>query len=309
MNRTDRLLAIVLELQGQGRVRAEDLAGQLEVSRRTIYRDVLALNEAGVPIVSVPGQGYTLMPGYFLPPLRFSVDEAVMLLLGSEVMTQAFGAGPADEARNAARKIRAVLSERVQQEVQFLRHNIRFVEQDSAAEETQERLRALRQAIVERHAVEFSYHKPQARAETRHVDPHGLYRLNQVWLLAAFDHARSEFRSFRLDRIEQLRVLPEQFERQPNFTLQRDETREGRELVVQALFSRDAAREVRHRLSYYVTRLQDTPDGLLVTLHVRAAEEIVPWLLSWAGRVRVLEPVSIQLRLLEAAQEIVRSSS
>src|SRR5690349_23695534 len=86
MNRTDRLLAIVLELQSAGRRRAEDLAATFETSKRTIYRDIQALSEAGVPLVAIPGQGYSLMEGYFLPPLTFSAGEAAMLLLGSEVM-------------------------------------------------------------------------------------------------------------------------------------------------------------------------------------------------------------------------------
>jgi predicted DNA-binding transcriptional regulator YafY len=91
MNRTDRLLAIVLELQGKGWQRAGDLANTFETSKRTIYRDMLALGEAGVPIVSIPGRGYSLVEGYFLPPLSFSADESAMLLLGSDVMAQSGG--------------------------------------------------------------------------------------------------------------------------------------------------------------------------------------------------------------------------
>ncbi|MFB9991549.1 helix-turn-helix transcriptional regulator [Deinococcus oregonensis] len=300
MNRTDRLLAIVLELQGRGRVRAEDLARQLDVSKRTIYRDVLALNEAGVPIISAPGQGYTLMPGYFLPPLHFSVEEAVMLLLGSDVVAQAFDAS---SVVSAARKLNAVLGEDVRGEVQFLYDNLRLVQRDP--EELHGKVRTLRQTIAERRTVEFTYHKPHAEQEVRQVDPHGLFRLNLVWLLAAFDHARAEFRIFRLDRIEDLKVLPGQFRRQPHFKLERDETREGRGLTVQAFFDPEVAREVKHNLSYYVTQAQDTPDGLLVTLQVRTAEEVLPWLLSWGSRVRVLKPTSVQAQLIRAAHEIL----
>lgn len=306
MNRTDRLLAIVLELQGRGRVRAEDLARHLEVSKRTIYRDVFALNEAGVPIVSTPGQGYTLMPGYFLPPLRFSVDEAVMLLLGIDVMTQTFDPDLAGAADSAARKISAVLGEDVQSEVRFLRDHLRLVERDAGGEEIRGKLRTLRQATLERRTVEFLYQKPRADEETRRVQPHGLYRLNTVWLLAAFDPERADLRNFRLDRMEHLRILPEQFERQPEFKLERDESREGRGLIVRALFNPEVAREARHHPSYYVTQTQEVQDGLLVTLRVRTTAEVLPWLLSWGSAVRVLEPASLQARLREVAQEIGR---
>jgi predicted DNA-binding transcriptional regulator YafY len=84
MNRTDRLLAIVLELQRKDNQRAEDLAAIFETSKRTIYRDIQALCESGVPVVSQPGLGYSLVKGYFLPPVSFSSDEATMLLLGNQ---------------------------------------------------------------------------------------------------------------------------------------------------------------------------------------------------------------------------------
>ena len=82
MNRIDRLFATLLLLQARRRLRAEDLAGHFEVSRRTISRDMAALAEMGVPLVSLPGEGYELMPGYYLPPLVFDEDEAAALFLG-----------------------------------------------------------------------------------------------------------------------------------------------------------------------------------------------------------------------------------
>src|SRR4051812_8791041 len=109
MNRTDRLLAILLELQAKGQQRAEDLAATFEVTKRTIYRDMLALAESGVPVVSVPGQGYSLVEGYFLPPLSFSTDEAIMLLLGSDFVGRNVDAQYANAAQSARRKIEAVL--------------------------------------------------------------------------------------------------------------------------------------------------------------------------------------------------------
>jgi len=86
MNRTDRLLAIVLELQRKGQQRAEDLAVTFEVSKRTLYRDMQALSEASVPIIAIQKKGYSLARGYFLPPLRFTTEEALILALGSDFM-------------------------------------------------------------------------------------------------------------------------------------------------------------------------------------------------------------------------------
>lgn len=86
MNRTDRLLALILELQRRGTATALELAQRFETSKRTIYRDMQALLEAGVPVISVPGRGYSLSDDYFLPPLRFTVEEATLALLGLDVM-------------------------------------------------------------------------------------------------------------------------------------------------------------------------------------------------------------------------------
>src|SRR5690348_869018 len=127
MNRTDRLLAIVLELQGKGRQRAEDLARTFETSKRTIYRDIQALGESGVPLISTPGHGYSLMPGYFLPPLSFSTEEATMLLLGSDFMAQNFDAQYRAAAQSASRKIIGVLPSKLRDEVEYLQSSIQFV--------------------------------------------------------------------------------------------------------------------------------------------------------------------------------------
>src|ERR671923_2411492 len=121
MNRTDRLLAIVLELQRKGTRRAEDLAASFETSKRTIYRDIQALCESGVPVIAQPGSGYSLVEGYFLPPVSFNTDEATMLLLGSEFVADNFDAQYRDAANSATRKIEAVLSEKLRSEVAYLR--------------------------------------------------------------------------------------------------------------------------------------------------------------------------------------------
>src|ERR1044071_9851625 len=124
MNRTDRLLAMVLELQRKGRRRAEDLAATFEITRRAGYRDIQALCEAGVPVVSLPGQGYALMDGYFLPPLSFSTDEATMLMLGSEFIAEHFDSQYKAAAHTASRKIEAVLSDKLREEVHYLQNSI-----------------------------------------------------------------------------------------------------------------------------------------------------------------------------------------
>lgn len=317
MNRTDRLLAIVLELQGKGRQRAEDLAATFETSKRTIYRDVLALGEAGVPIVSIPGQGYSLMKGYFLPPLSFSTDEATMLLLGSDLMAQNFDAQYRAAAQSASRKIEGVLPEKLRDEVHYLQNSIVFVARSSETPESENRimlLQQLRRAIIQRSTVRFCYQSRYAREgrgeqTTREADPYGLVHFPSGWNLVAYCHLRQDMRNFRLDRMDHLEILPHTFQRSSSFVMRHDPERERntRSMTVRILFDPEIARWVQESRSYYITAEEDTPDGLLVTLQVRHESEIIHWLLSWGKHARVLEPESLRLRVADEAEGMLRN--
>jgi predicted DNA-binding transcriptional regulator YafY len=308
MNRTDRLLAIVLELQGRGRQRAEDLAATFETSKRTIYRDIQALCESGVPIISVPGQGYSLMPGYFLPPLSFTTEEATMLLLGSDFMAQNFDAQYRNAAQSASRKIESVLPERLRDDVDYLQHNIRFISAGSSGSPAEhEKLQLLRRAIIERHTINFCYHTRHGHVKegmqtSRDADPYGLIYLSNTWNLVAYCHLRQDRRNFRLDRMDNVTILPRTFQRSPAIKFQYDRERDHqRSIVVRALFDQTIARWVRENRFFFTTDIEETPQGLLVTLSVRQENDVVQWLLGWGRHVQVLEPLSLRRLLAEEA--------
>ena len=309
MNRTDRLLAIVLELQARGRQRAEDLAATFETSKRTIYRDMLALGEAGVPLVSIPGRGYSLMEGYFLPPLSFTSEEATMLLLGSRVMALNFDAQYREAAHAAGRKIAGALPERLREEVRYLQDAIYFVTPGSS-EESQEKIQQLRRAIIERVTVRFVYHarhSDSGEQQTREADPYGLVYANQSWLLSAYCHLRQATRNFRLDRIEMLELLPRTFKRpSQNWSGPRQKDDQGG-IIVRVLFAHEIARWIRETRSYYVISEEEMPEGLLVTLNVRQENEILAWLLSWGRHMRVLEPDTLRALLAEETEAMLRN--
>ena len=303
MNRTDRLLAMVLELQGRDRVTAYDLARTFGVTKRTIYRDIQALSESGVPVVSAAGQGYWLMEGYFLPPVSLSPDEAVMLILGSEVMAQSFDAQYQEAATAARRKIEAVLRDEVHEEVAYLRENIRFISTESKVlTDVPDMLQTVRRAILERHSLELHYFRRAGgyagELTERTVDPHGLVHFNGAWMLSAYCHLRRAMRVFKLERVRQLTVLPQTFTRQAGFSVH-DLHEESFNARVDLLFENDVAQWVRERPVFYNSVYEDAPEGLRVTLSVRHPEETLPWILSWGAKVRVLGPESLRERLME----------
>lgn len=309
MNRTDRLLAIVLELQAKKLLRAEDLAATFEVTKRTIYRDVLALCEAGVPVVSLPRQGYSLVEGYFLPPLSFSADEALMLLLGSDFAAQNLDAQYRVAAQSANRKIEAVLPDNLRGEVDYLQHSIRFLVAANARG-VPEALQHLRRAIIQRRTVRFEYYarfsaEKSDDAQTREADPYALIHVFGNWLLVAYCHLRRDMRHFRLDRIDSLVVLDRQFIRPANFRVS-PPRQDNRQLIVRLLFDPEVIRWERETRSYFQVAEEECPDGLLVTLKVRREDEILQWLLGWGAHVRVLEPDSLREHLAEIAAQMLR---
>ena len=311
MNRTDRLLAIVLELQGRDRVTAEELARTFEVTKRTIYRDVAALNESGVPVVSAAGQGYWLMEGYFLPPVSLTPDEAVMLILGSEVMAGSFDAQYQAAATSASRKIEAVLSETVQRDVTYFKENVRFISMDSKVlSDIPETLQRVRRAILGQKSLHLHYFK---RAEDhrgelteRTVDPHGLIHFNGMWLLSAYCHMRRAMRMFRLERVRHVTVLAKTFTRQPGFSIHKLHEFQA-QTTVELLFDPEVAQWVRERPVPYPSAYEDTPEGLRVTISVRQPGEILGWVLGWGAKVRVLSPERLRARLKGELEATLRT--
>jgi predicted DNA-binding transcriptional regulator YafY len=307
MNRTDRLLAIVLALQAKGWQRAEDLASTFEISKRTIYRDMEALAESGVPVMSSPGQGYALVEGYFLPPLSFTSDEATILLLGADFMAKSFDDQYRAAASSAGSKIQAVLPNKLRYTVRELQTRMVFVAMNPLENTARpELLLQIRRAAIQSKTVRMEYHSRSSdeiagTKSTRDADPYGLVHLDKGWYMVAYCHLRCDIRHFRLDRIDQLQVLEQTFDRPADFQL-RDPSTQDRSLVVRALFAREVARWVQEERSFFMVGQEQHDDGLLVTFRVRQLSDITQWLLSWGRHVCVLEPDSLRKQLIDEAR-------
>jgi predicted DNA-binding transcriptional regulator YafY len=306
VNRTDRLLAIILELQAKGQQRAEDLATTFEISKRTIYRDIQALSESGVPVIASPGHGYSLMEGYFLPPLQFSADEAVILLLGADFLAQSFDDQYRAAARSAMSKIEAALPEKSRDEVRELQNSMQFVTLTPSEQNLHpDILMQIRRAIIQRRRIHFDYHtrhtgETAGRKTARDADPYALAFIHGHWYLTAYCHLRQDVRNFRLERIDHLTILNQRFQRPADFRV--GETGNEPNIPIRALFSKEIARWVLEEHLYYMVSEEETPEGLLVTFKVRQENELLHWLLGWGGHVRVLEPEGLRQRLIEAAE-------
>ena len=217
MRRADRLFKIVQNLHHDRVVTARDLANVLEVSERTIYRDIQDLSLSGVPISGEAGQGYRLMRGFQLPPLMFNEEELEALLLGARMVRAWTDQGLARAAHQALQKIEHVLPERLKPE---LARQDMMVPDFPMEGQAGEQLLAVRQAMKEQCKIVIAYSREDGQHSQRTVQPLGLFYWGKVWTLVGWCELRDAFRHFRLDRMRHCKKLTEQFTPVPGRTLQ-----------------------------------------------------------------------------------------
>lgn len=213
MNRIDRLLAILLLLQHQHKIRTIDLATRFEVTERTIYRDIQALNEMGIPVVGIAGSGYELLETFRLPPIMLSHDEAIALSLGSR-MLKTFATGKiALDAELALKRIENILPPPIRQSVAQLAQIIDFFPPPTRFDWHNPMLHSVIAAIQTSQVLQLTYHAyMETTASQRQVEPHTLTFSEGVWYLNGFCRLRQDMRSFRFNRIESLEILEEHFQ-------------------------------------------------------------------------------------------------
>jgi len=216
MRRAERLFQIVQLIRGRRLSTARFLAERLEVSERTVYRDVADLMAQGVPIEGEAGVGYRMRAGFDLPPLMFSNDEARALVASVRLARSRLDTGLAAQAEAALSKILAVLPSAARAAAESVAVYAPPVGPDAA---TRERLQVLRLATESRNRVWLRYVDLKERVSERTVRPLGCFFWSEVWTLAAWCEAREGFRNFRVDRIAELNVLDERFRDEPGRTL------------------------------------------------------------------------------------------
>lgn len=201
MRRADRLFQIVQHLRGGRLVTAAKLADWLEVSERTIYRDIADLQSTGVPIDGEAGVGYVLRSGFDLPPLMFTREEIATLVTGARMVRAWGGVAMARAAEEALVKIEAVLPDDVRSRIADATI---FAPPMDMTDELKERLDALQRAVDARDVLSFGYTDESGADTRRDVQPLGLWFWGKVWTLLAWCELRRDFRMFRIDRIAEL---------------------------------------------------------------------------------------------------------
>ncbi|MDW3096755.1 MAG: YafY family protein [Alphaproteobacteria bacterium] len=203
MRRADRLFQIVQHLRGGRLTTARQLSERLEVSERTIYRDIADLIGAGVPIDGEAGIGYLMREGFDLPPMMFSKDEVVALVAGARLISAWGGADMAKAAQEALVKIETVLPPSARDHGRQVQ--IHAFAPPQINDDYRKRLDDLERAVESKTRLSFDYEDAAGDATNRTVRPLGLWYWGRVWTLVGWCELRNDFRMFRLDRISAMK--------------------------------------------------------------------------------------------------------
>jgi predicted DNA-binding transcriptional regulator YafY len=208
--RISRLTAIITQLQAKRMVTATELAAKFSVSVRTIYRDIRALEQAGVPIYVEEGKGYSIMEHYRLPPVMFTENEANALITAEQLVMNNKDSSFIKDYSAAIDKIKSVLNPRAKDKANLLSERTQY-SQIKNIERTSSYLSALQFALTNFFVTRIEYTNAANKTTDRTVEPFALLSTRENWLLVAWCHVRLDFRYFRLDRISRLDVLSQRF--------------------------------------------------------------------------------------------------
>ena len=210
MTRLTRLTTILLHLQSKRVVTAQELADRFDVTQRTIYRDIRALEEAGVPITGEAGKGYSLVEGYRVPPVMFTEQEINALLTAQQYFQKNADKSAYNDFANVVTKIKAIMRYSEKEKAEKLEDRL-YIHPNNQTNETN-LLSTIQLAITNCRALKIKYHANHNDTITdRFIEPLGVYLYKENWIMVAHCRLRNEFREFRIDRILNLTATADAF--------------------------------------------------------------------------------------------------
>jgi len=310
MNRIDRLTAMILKLQSRRQVTALDLADHFEISERTVFRDIKALGEAGVPIGFEKDRGYFIVEGYYIPPVMFSKEEAGAILLAGKLLERQGDQSLVDQFDVALNKVRAVLKNSEKEYVYELEKHIEIVTPQTRQNPFPDKfLLDIRNALIRKKVLNFEYYANYSDTySNRSVEPLGICHYSNHWHLIAHCNVRNAIRDFRTDRISKLVVQDESFDpalredfKEHIFMLNmRQEVEE-----VKILFDHAVSRYIAEE-KYYHGMIEElkTSEGVLMTFMVGEMEYFARWLLMYTASVQIIESVKLKEKMKKLTTEL-----
>lgn len=301
MNRIDRLTGILIHLQGKSRVPIGELQERFEIGRRTIFRDIKSLIEAGVPIGGEAGEGYFIVEGYHLPPVVFNKEEAAALLLGSKLINQNTDEETNKKVEEAMLKVRAVLKYQDRNFLETLENSIEIIGSRAVMKKNfpNSFLSEIQLALVARNSVKISYHSNYNDSNTtRIVNPLGLVYYSNKWHMIGHCQLRNGMRDFRTDRIQKLTLTKEHFNPEDypdyiHFTSGMLGGTDAKEAVIQ--FSKSVVRYIDDQKYYYgFLDQKEVGEAVEMKFVTPQYEFLARWILMFVDQATIIAPAELQ---------------
>ena len=308
-----RVLTVLELLQAHGRMSGPDLAARLEVNARTVRHYVTLLQDMGIPIEAERGRqgGYRLRPGFKLPPLMFSEDEALALSLGLLAVRRLGLAAAAPAVEGALAKVERVMPTTLRARIQALQETLIFDQPARYDAPSGATLLAFSTAAQRRRRVQVRYRAWGDRESERALDTYGLVYYDGRWFAVGYCHLRAGLRMFRLDRVLSVDLRDESFERPEDF--------DCLEFVVHSLASAPGAwaveallettlEEARQRVPAAMALLDPVPEGVLLRCHAQNLDWIAHFLVGLGIPLVVRQPPELRDALRRLAAEIAAAA-
>jgi predicted DNA-binding transcriptional regulator YafY len=310
MNRFDRVTAILIQLQSKKIVRAKDISNRYNVSLRTIYRDIRTLEEAGVPIASEAGIGYSLVDGYSLPPIMFSKEEVTAFITAEKLMEKFTDNSIDSSFKSGMLKIRAILKSSDKELLENIDGNIEVLRRKHHIQNfnNSNLLQTIIESIHEKKALKIKYHTFYSNEiKDRIIEPIGVFFSENYWHTIAYCELRKDYRDFRLDRIIKLFKIDNSFKKQhPSIKdyMKKIRKEQNLETVIIRIDSQYSHYLKDQKYYYGFVDEQQIDDKIQMTFLTAYLNSFAQWFIMFADKADIISPVSLKDILKEIIVKI-----
>lgn len=307
MNRIDRLTAILIQLQTKRIVKAEEIADRFEISLRTVYRDVKALMEGGVPIGSEAGKGYFIVDGYHLPPVMFNQDEAGAMLLASKLVEKMTDKSVRTAFESAMHKIKSVLKESEKDHLESLNSmvEVHVRQWRRQPDLPNDFMNDIQKAVANKEVLDIVYLSSKDETTSRSVEPIGLFYYGSAWHLIGWCRLRKGYRDFRSDQIKEMKRSGLTFDGSNLLSLKeyfQSFTREHQDMIkVKILMRKEVAGYQPH---YGAINVEDLGDFVRLEFLMDNLEHAARWLLMYGTCVEIEEPEELKTMIAKRVENL-----
>ena len=310
MNRLDRVTAILIQLQSKKIVKAQDIAERFNISLRTVYRDIRTLEEAGIPLVGETGVGYSIMDGYRLPPVMFTMDEATAFLTAEKLVEKLTDVSTGESFKSAMYKVRSVLRSAEKDHLEIMDNHIEVLDNPYIPKEknTSGSLQVILKSISEKQVLTITYFANHSQETTsRNIEPVGIFYLGSNWHLIAFCQLRNDYRNFRTDRIAQIVTTPLPFKKEhPLLKTYLKQINKEKELYnVVILIDRDIVKHFGEQKYYngFISQ-RDVKGKIEMTFLTCSLEGFARWYMMFGDKAEIVTPAGLKEMIKKIATAI-----